>query len=111
MLSLSTAPSSNKPVASSSRSSTNGSWSSASSVESGPALSSHLIYVGPVGHLENEYLYSLPVPTSKAGSTEVKDVKKWLEGLEGVKHVDIMIPKRRHKGRMDCPPPSAEYCQ
>jgi copper chaperone CopZ len=51
------------------------------------------------------------VPTSSTPGEEVNDVKKWLMGLEGVKTVEVMMPRKRHKLRFDCSEPEKRYSQ
>ncbi|KAI5477353.1 hypothetical protein MNV49_006495 [Pseudohyphozyma bogoriensis] len=69
--------------------------SQTSTSSSSSSLRSALEYVGPVGALEGEHIYSLPVPTTNPPKPEVKDVKQWLEGQDGVQAVEVMVPKQR----------------
>ncbi|KAH8926202.1 hypothetical protein BT69DRAFT_1317568 [Atractiella rhizophila] len=89
-----------------SRDLTRSTHSSTSSSSSAP--SEILTYVGLVGQLDNEHLYCLPKPTKNPPDEETLDCKKWLESIPGVKRVEVMIPRKRHKTRFECPP---EDCQ
>lgn len=62
-------------------------------------LPSHptLTYIGPVGSLPHEHLYSLPVPTQDPVPKEVEEVVRWLEGVEGVQGVEVMRLRKREK--------------
>jgi hypothetical protein len=61
---------------------------------SGP-LRATLAYVGPVGALSHEHLYSLDVPTQDPVPAAVQEVKQWLEQREGVAGVQVMSVKPR----------------
>ena len=71
------------------------STSSASSTHA--TLLSSLAYVGPVGSLPNSHIFSLPVPSENPPREDVNEVKRLLEGTEGVKEVEVMVPRRRAK--------------
>lgn len=64
-----------------------------------PPHASHpeLTYLGPLSSLPHEFLYSLPFPTTDPPSEEVRKVKEWLEGCEGVRGVEVMVARLREK--------------
>ena len=74
---------------------------SSSTSSTGSNLLSSLAYVGPVGSLPNDHIFSLPVPTQDPLPDEVRQVQRWLEQAEGVQNVEVMIPKKRNKGTFE----------
>ncbi|KAM0747602.1 hypothetical protein T439DRAFT_359383 [Meredithblackwellia eburnea MCA 4105] len=73
------------------------------SSSTGSSLLSSLSYVGPVGQLPNDHIYSIDVPTTNPPTEEVKSVKKWLErNVDGVSNVELMMPRKRAKGNFEC---------
>ncbi|KAK4700676.1 hypothetical protein P7C70_g5567, partial [Phenoliferia sp. Uapishka_3] len=78
------------------------SQSSQSSHLSTSSLLASLAYVGPVGALPNDHIFSLPIPTQDPPQEEVREVKKWLEMADGVQNVEVMLPKKRSKGTFEC---------
>ena len=77
------------------------SHSQQSSSSSGSSLLASLAYVGPVGSLPNDHIFSVPVPTTDPPQDAVREVQKWLEHAEGVRNVEVMVPKKRSKGAFE----------
>ncbi|KAL8284041.1 hypothetical protein RQP46_005154 [Phenoliferia psychrophenolica] len=95
-------PSSSDSDLDSPTSSSSGSHSQDSSNSStGSSLLSSLTYVGPVGSLPNDHIFSLPVPTQTPLPDDVQEVKRWLENAEGVRNVEVMVPRKRSKGTFE----------
>ncbi|GAA5842806.1 hypothetical protein JCM3766R1_007168 [Sporobolomyces carnicolor] len=77
--------------------------SSQDSAISSSDLGSSLSYVGRVGQLANEHIYELPgVPSSNPPSSQVQDVKRWLQDKAGVRAVEVMVPATRNRRRFEC---------
>lgn len=58
-----------------------------------------MTYLGPLGSLPHSQLYEIPgIPTPvdlAAVGKEVREVRDWLSGREGVRDVEVMIPRKR----------------
>lgn len=67
----------------------------------GSTLLSSLTYVGPVGSLPDAHIFSIPVPTMDPPQDAVRQVKHWLEHAEGVRDVEVMLPRKRSKGAFE----------
>lgn len=60
-------------------------------------------YNGPVGALVNEHVFALPgIPTVDPPHQRALEIKQQLERLEGVSHVEIMVPKQRASRKFEC---------
>lgn len=81
---------------SSQRSTSSSSNSTLNSTTSSNSIISSLTYLGHVGELPNDYLYSIPIPSNQP-SELVNEVKTWLKNQDGISQVEIMIPKLKKK--------------
>lgn len=93
---LSAPPSSLVHLLPSDDSASSSSQSSSSSTSS--TLLSSLTYVGTVAG--GDHIFSVSVPSAGQPRPGITEVQRWLEGVEGVEDVELMVPRRRNKGTM-----------
>lgn len=57
----------------------------------------HLAYVGQVGELADEHIYSIATPTSEPPAAEAQQALERLLEQPNVLHAELMVGKRRQK--------------